>query len=134
MVQGPAYQLDLTTKYEAVAIYYEDIDSVEYVRRDEPCVYRRIDGLLTLVLSMRDRSLLGFQLTGFKNFYLKTSRPCKAANKPREFPLLIAILEEAISALGKKVFEHATIREAYDQARNIAEQDKVQLKETMWVA
>ena len=66
---------DLRTPYVPAALYLEDADSVEYVRRDVACVYHRVDGFLTLALDMKTRELNGFRLKGFKNFFLKHLQP-----------------------------------------------------------
>ena len=52
--------LDLYSQYVPSALYLGDADTVEYVRRDVPCVYRRIDGILTLALDLKTRELVGF--------------------------------------------------------------------------
>jgi hypothetical protein len=52
---------DLLTEYVPAAVYLDEADSVEYVRRDVACVYRRVDGILTLVLDMKTRKLNGFR-------------------------------------------------------------------------
>ena len=59
---------DLRAEYKPKAIYLEDADTVEYVKMDVACVYRRIDGFLTLALDLKSRELIGFRFKGFKNF------------------------------------------------------------------
>jgi hypothetical protein len=133
MDNARASQPDFVTAYIPTAVYYEAADSVEYVRRDEPCVYRRVDELLTLVLSMRTRKPLGFRLKGFRHFYLEfvKGRPIDAKG---EFPMLMPILEEATKALGNQILEQHERRIAYLQARDIAGQDQVRLSELPAVA
>jgi hypothetical protein len=126
-------ELDLTSDYAPAAVYYDDADSLEYVRCDEPCVYRRIDELLTLVLSLHTRTPVGFRIKGFKHFYLEFVKN-KTAEKSTEFPMLISIIEDAAQKIGNQIFEHSSIREAYAQARTIAEEDKVRLNEVPKVA
>lgn len=58
------------TDYKARAVYFEQADSLEYVRRDVPSVYRRVDRQLTLILDMDTRAPLGFKLKGFRHFFL----------------------------------------------------------------
>ena len=65
----------LESAYIPRAVYYADADTVEYVRRDTPCVYRRIDGILTLALDLHTREITGFRLKGFKNFFLNHLKP-----------------------------------------------------------
>jgi hypothetical protein len=113
--------------YTSVAVYYEDSDSLEYVRRDEPSVYRRIDDLLTLVLSMRTREPLGFQLKGFRHFYLQYIKDKLKENEA--FPQLIIILEEAVKRLGNEVFSEREKLSAYIKARDIAKEDDVTISE-----
>jgi hypothetical protein len=64
----------LLSDYLPTAVYYADADTVEYVRRDVPCVYRRIDGILTLALDLHTREITGFRLKGFKNFFMELPR------------------------------------------------------------
>jgi hypothetical protein len=125
MVEGinpSAY--NLSAPYEAQAIYYEMADSVEYVRKDEPSVYDRVDELLTLIYSMRNRSeLIGFQLKGFKNFYLQDSVRAQLGD---DFLSLVGLLERVMTATGEHVFEKRT-RDAYERAHRIALEDRVAL-------
>lgn len=109
----------LSTKYTPVAVYYEEADLVEYVRKDVPSVCRRIDGLLTLVFNMKDRSeLIGFRLKGFKNYYLRN------LNGLDDFVSLVHVLEHEMTKVGNAAFER---REAYKKAREIADVDQVKL-------
>ena len=119
--------------YSPVAVYYQDADSLEYVRRDEPSVHRRIDDLLTLVLSMDTRQLLGFQLKGFRHFYINHVKG-KLHQKDDEFPMLILVLEEAVRLIGHDIFDQDERRSAYLKARDIAEEDSVKLLQFSEVA
>lgn len=111
--------------YSSVAVYYQDSDSLEYVRRDEPSIYRRIDDLLTLVLSMRTREPVGFQLKGFRHLYLQYVND--KVKQDDNFPQLIIILEEAVKRLGNEVFSEQERLSAYIKARDIAKEDGVKL-------
>ena len=119
--------------YTAAAVYYGDADTVEYVRRDEPSVYRKIDGLLTLVLSMTTREPIGFQLKGFRHFYLQHVKD-KIQRSDDTFLELITILEEAVRGLGNEVFSEEERLSAYVSARDIAKEDEVKLSELSIVA
>ena len=113
--------------YKPVAVYYEDSDSLEYIRRDEPAIYRRIDDLLTLILSMRTRETVGFQLKGFTHFYLHTVSEKFQLHGDDAFLELIVIMEEAVRSLGDKIFEERERGCAYLKAREMAKEDGVQL-------
>ena len=113
--------------YTPIAIYYEESDSVEYLREDVACVYRRIDERLTLALDMHSRLPVGFRLKGFKNFYLRHLR-FKYKNDNEDFLSLVSVLEEALSLLGRKIFDDDQIKVAYENAFKIAEEDRVKLK------
>lgn len=94
--------MDLSTPYKLSAIYYEDADCVEYIRRDVPCIHRRIDGFLTLSYDMFDRSeVIGFRLKGFKNFYLRTIKPGRGLN--HDFLSLAVALEKAIDLVAENI-------------------------------
>lgn len=133
MDRSDTMRFDFEIPYAPTAIYYEASDSLEYVRLDEACVYRRIDDMLTLILSMKTRKPLGFKFKGFHSIYLDYKRKHKIQNE-NEFPLLICIIEEAVQKLGDHIFERRDIQDAYNQARSIAEEDKVRLAETPKVA
>jgi hypothetical protein len=122
------FQLAGTQPYVPTAIYYEEADSLEYVRRDVPCVYRRVDELLTLVLSMDTREPLGFRIKGFRNFYLRRLKP-KYNLRENEFLMLINVVEEAMSSFGDQFFSMGERKAAYEKALNIAEQDDIRLKQ-----
>lgn len=114
--------------FEPKAIYYESSDSLEYVRRDEPAVYRRIDEYLTLVLELHSRSLLGFKLKGFRHLYLAHLVP-KYHLTERHFIPLIAVLEDAMSVSVNGIFEEAERQSAYMDALDLAKQDNVHVEQ-----
>jgi len=118
---------DLFARYAPVAVYYEDADTVEYIRQDVPSVNRRVDGFLTLVLDMTSRKPIGFRLKGFKNFYLHHIKNTEHEDR-EEFLYLVGVIEKAIEIAGNKVFEPEA-REAYDQACQIAKEDNASLRE-----
>ena len=115
----------LTTPYQPVAIYYHESDSVEYVRHDAPCLYRRIDDFLTLILDTSTREIIGFRLKGFRNFYLRHLE--KVLRRfDTDFLALVSVVEEHVKAVGDDAFDVGR-REAYSAAREIALNDKVRL-------
>jgi hypothetical protein len=119
--------------YSPSAVYYEEADRIEYVRRDVPCVHRRIDHLLTLIFSMDSREPLGFQIKGFKNLYLRYIAPsCKDSDL--EFLPLVKVIERALSSFGDDVFEADSRRQAYECALEIATDDQVNLTDLPHVA
>lgn len=121
-------QPDLNARYVPLAVYYEDADTVEYIRQDIPCVYRRIDNFLTLSLDMNSRKPIGFRLKGFKNFYLRHLKDQEGDNR-ETFLKLVAVIEKAIEIAGHKVFEKSETREAYEEACKIAKEDDAALQE-----
>lgn len=114
---------NLTTPYSPVAIYYEDADLVEYIRKDAPNVARRVDELLTLIYNMNNRDeLIGFKLKGFKNYYLKNLSGLE------DFVSVVTILENEMTKIGHQVIEReAARRDAYAKARDIADKDQVRV-------
>jgi hypothetical protein len=119
--------------YAPTAIYYEESDSVEYLREDIMCVYCRIDEHLTLALHIENRNPIGFRLKGFKNFYIRHLRS-KTKSDGEEFLLLVTALEEALSMIGERIFQDDQIRRSYEKAVEIAETDKVKLTDLPKVA
>ncbi|MDP3406739.1 hypothetical protein [Bosea sp. (in: a-proteobacteria)] len=131
MIDQPSITIDHGT-YVPVAIYYEASDSVEYLREDAACVYRRIDETLTLALEMESRTLVGFRLKGFKNFYL---RHLNQKHQGQEnFLKLVTVLEEALELIGNRIFVDSNIADAYQNAYRIASEDQVMLKNMPRVA
>jgi hypothetical protein len=114
---------DLTASYEPMALYLDDADSVEYVRRDVACVYQRVDGFLTLVLDMKSRQLNGFRLKGFKNFFLNHLKP-RYQLLDDDFISLVSVIEEAVQVMGDKILSHPERKDAYRQARKMAFEGK----------
>jgi len=114
---------DLHTPYQPLAVYLDDADSVEYVRRDVPCVYRRVDGFLTLALDMKTRELTGFRLKGFRNFFLKYLKP-RHRLLDDDFISLVSVIEEAVQVLGDKLVSDPERKGAYLQARKMAFEGK----------
>jgi hypothetical protein len=125
---GQISKINLSGRYDPVAIYYEDADMVEYIRQDVPCVNRRIDEFLTLTLDMRSREPISFKLKGFKNFYLRCLKNEAAGHDRDQFLALVGVLEKAIQVLGDNVFGKER-QDAYDQARRIAKEDGATLHE-----
>ena len=118
---------NMTTPYTPTAIYYDDADTVEYVRRDAPCVHRRVDGFLTLTFDMFNRDqLIGFRLKGFKNFYLKELKPTQKLDL--EFVSLALAIEKAVSIIGDGLFDETT-KSAYRSAVTMAIEDGATLRE-----
>lgn len=109
--------------YKPSAVYFEDSDCLEYVRFDIPNVYRRIDGFLTLIVSMNEREPIGFTLKGFRNFYIR--KYAQKAQAP-DFRNVVKLIEAVVCELGDEIFSE-TKRVAYRQAIEIAKDDQVQL-------
>jgi hypothetical protein len=120
-------EADLHSAYEATAIYYADADTVEYIRRDVPCLHRRIDGILTLAFDLKDRELIGFRVKGFKNFFLNHLKP-KYELLDGDFIALVSVLEQALEIVGQRVCPSKDSVEAYRQARKMALEDRVALE------
>lgn len=108
------------------AIYYEEADSVEYVRRDVPTLNRRIDRTLTLVFDLETRDLLGFRVKGFRHFYNRHLRPT-IGYEEEKFIKLITVLETLICEMGNEIIAEPQRASAYQAARSIADEDKVHL-------
>jgi hypothetical protein len=119
--------IDLRQEYKPVALYLEDADTVEYVRADVPCVYRRIDGILTLALDMKNRELIGFRLKGFKNFYIRHLQPTYKL-LDSDFIPLVSVIERAVAIIGDEITTDDKRVTAYRQAREIAREDKVEVQ------
>ncbi len=119
--------LDLHSQYVPTALYLADADTVEYVRRDVPCVYRRIDGILTLALDLKTRELVGFRLKGFNNFFLKHLKP-KYQFLDNDFIALVSVIEQAIQIFGDRYCADQERIDAYRSARKMAHDDRVALE------
>lgn len=117
----------LESEYIPTAVYYADADTVEYVRRDVPCVYRRIDGILTLALDLHTREITGFRLKGFKNFFINHLK-LKYKLIDGDFIPLVSVIEQALQIVGDKVCIDKAGVEAYRCARKMAHEDRVALE------
>jgi hypothetical protein len=118
---------DLETEYRGVAVYLEDADTVEYVRRDTACLYHRVDGILTLALDLETRQINGFRLKGFKNFFLKYLQP-KYRLLDDDFIPLVSAIEQAIQVVGEEITRDPDRQKAYRQAKCMAHEDSVSIK------
>lgn len=110
--------------YLPKAMYFEDADCVEYVRKDVPCVHRRIDSFLTLILDLHSRSPLGFQLKGFKNFYLTG---LKKRRQDADFVHLVDVLQIALTQFGDEIFSSDDRARSYESALHIADEDQTEI-------
>jgi hypothetical protein len=127
--------MSLSAAYAPVALYYDDADSVEYVRRDSACVYRRIDETLTMVLDMENREPIGFRLKGFKNFYLRKLKPSMEQLDDGNFVFLVTVIERLVAEMGDRHFQQDEERKkAYAMAADMARKDRVELHDLPEVA
>lgn len=119
--------LELRSEYIPTALYFADADTVEYVRADVPCVYRRIDGFLTLALHLETRELIGFRVKGFRNFFLKHLKP-RYKLLDGDFIALVSVLEQAFQVVGSEICADDEYINAYRQARKMAHEDRVAIE------
>lgn len=117
----------LAGRYVPVARYFQPGDYVEYVREDRPCIYRRIDQFLTLALDIHTKSLIGFRLKGFNNFFLSHLKP-RYRLLDDQFVALVSVIEVAVTKAAIEVFETADAKAAYTDAYNMAFVDNVELR------
>lgn len=120
--------VSLATPYEPVAIYYGDADYVEYLRADVPCIQRRVDEYLTLVVDLDTRIVMGFRLKGFRNFYINNLRETQQVFDNDRFLSMVSAIEKTIEIIGHEVFKEDRPRAAaYEEARRIARENNAVL-------
>lgn len=112
-------------QYVPCAIYFHDSDCVEYVRQDTFTIYDRVDQFLTLIYDDTGKLLVGFKLKGFKNIFTKQLKPIYRLND-QQFLSLVSAIEGICRELGDQFVDDDRNR-SYRAAKNLAEQDKVQL-------
>jgi hypothetical protein len=127
MSTTPIDMTDLSSSYRPTAIYLEEADTVEYVRRDVACIYHRVDGILTLAFDLKTRELNGFRLKGFKNFFLRHLQP-KYHLLDDDFVPLVSAIEQAVEIAGEEITRDPDRRKAYRQAKLMALEDSVSIK------
>lgn len=121
------YRFELKQEqYEPKAVYYPESDCIEYVREDIRMFYRRIDELLTVALDMRSDRLIGFQIKGIKNFYLREILDGRDYQDD-EFVEIVCVLQTILSKIGDKILNQEGARQAYQGAMIIAGEDDVKL-------
>ncbi len=129
MTGEPMELPDLRAEYKPTAVYLHDADAIEYVRRDVACVYRRVDGFLTLALDMKSRELIGFRFKGFRNFFLNYLKP-KYDLLDGDFISSVSVLEEALQVICDETFgsqeQKQDRKNAYRAARRMAHDDRVE--------
>ncbi|WP_072387525.1 hypothetical protein [Hyphomicrobium sp. CS1BSMeth3] len=120
----------IANTYEPIAIYYSDADYVEYIRKDVPCVQRRVDEYLTLSLELYSRELVGFRIKGFRNLYIQHLRETQRVLDHEQFLRLVRVIEKTVELVGHSVFEEDKVRaEAYRAAHTLAQEDDAALPE-----
>lgn len=102
-------------KFVPSASYYEDADLVEYVTADEPCVFRRVDSMLTIAFSLDTKEPIGFRLKGFKSIYLTRIKPKYDVIGGIDFLTISDILTSWIQEVGNQVFSDEA-KEEYRKA------------------
>lgn len=135
MNDDPLHFLAAQQRYAPTALYFQDADSIEYTRVDAPCIHRRIDAILTLILEMDTREPVGFKVKGFKYFYMRIRNKCEG-ELGQEFIDLTRVLSEAFSMLGDSIFEQSRKKErmAYEEAIDIATRDAVTIRNPIGLA
>ena len=119
--------INLKANYQPVALYFDEADAVEYLRKDVPCVYRRIDAQLTHALDMDTGELIGIRIKGFKNFYLRQIKPIyDKLGGTDDFVSLVAVLERLVEHIAGDFFDER-LKRAYLEALELAKHDRVQL-------
>jgi hypothetical protein len=126
------YDLLTAKEYSPTAVYYEEADSLEYLREAVPSIYRRIDPMLTMVLSLENRTIIGFKLKGFKNFYLRHLTKKFGKDCP-DFIEMVDVIQEVTSTMGSTLFEERQ-RLAYEDALKMAAADNVQVTDLPRIA
>lgn len=121
-------KLNLEHTFCPCAMYFEESDILEYVSEDVPMLYRRVDQMLTLIISLDARNPIGVQLKGFKNFYLRVLRK-KYSTDETCFLYLTSALEEALNTLGDDAFLRDARISSYETAMNIAQRDNVHVRD-----
>lgn len=119
--------------YRPAAIYFPDADCLEYVRADVPCVHRRVDEYLTLIVDMYSREAIGFKFKGFRSIYIKHLNRGNQ-RKNYEFVEAVEIFEDFFRELGDSLFEAESRKSGYQKAAEIAQDDRVLLRDLPAVA
>jgi hypothetical protein len=114
-------------------MYLDNADSVEYMRRDVACVYRRVDSFLTLALDLKTRELTGFRLKGFRNFFLNHLKP-RYSLLDDDFISLVSVIEAAVQVMGEKLVTDPERQDAYRQARKMAHEGNAAIEPISAVA
>ena len=115
---------NLMETYKPMAIYYQEADFLEYIRKDVPAVDRRVDDFLTLVLDMYSRDLIGVKLKGFRHLYERILSK-GYINKDQEFIPLTELFEKMMTIVGDDIFDKIERRQAYEQAIEVTKHDNV---------
>jgi hypothetical protein len=103
------------------------------MRFDTTTFYRRVDRFLTLALDMKSRNLIGFQLKGFRNFFIKEINKKKEFNDD-DFIAIVKIIEVLITRFGNQLVEADDARLAYQDVLEIARADDVRFEASLLAA
>lgn len=120
-----AFNVSLAEAFEAKATYNAPMDCVEYVNSDEFALAVRIDGFLTLYKDKSRQRVIGFKCKGFRYIFERVREQHPEIAECHFIPM-IRIIEAALSYAGDELFEGK--RAAYEQAREIADRENVQIE------
>lgn len=120
-----AFNVSLTETFQAKATYNAPMDCVEYVNSDEFALAIRVDGFLTLYKDKTRQRVIGFKCKGFR-YIFEQIREHHPEIAECHFIPMIQIIEAALSYAGDELFEGK--REAYEQAREIANRENVTIE------
>jgi len=119
----------MPTIYEPAAIYQSDSDCIEYIRQDGGVYYHRVDDFLTLIKTIDGKNTVGFKLKGFK--YLLQNNPNAIQLNDEQFSLVVKIFEVVFSVMGESLVHDPEVRQAYDEAVEIAANDNVRFEDSL---
>ena len=122
---------------KSTAVYFAEMDYVDYIRRDCVQVSQRIDHFLTLIWDDTMTDLVGFRIKGINNVFLNKLKPAFNLSDEHFIPVrdlfVLAVTEFAEEFFDNGAKKDNSVRlEAYKKAAKMATDDHVCLDQELF--
>lgn len=120
------FNVSIAETFSRNATYNSAMDCAEYVSSDEVVLAVRIDEFLTLYEDRTRANVIGFKCKGFRYLFEQAIKNGAELDED-DFVPLVKVIEYALTYIGNQVCDSST-KEAYQQARDIAERYNVKIE------
>lgn len=124
------FGIDEISSFKPYASYYEDMDFIEYMHEDIPCVSDRIDDLLT-IFSDKNENVIGFRVKGFRYFFNSELKD-KYQLTNQDFIDLVDVVSSILTLRGRDIIQDSKKSVAYRKVYALAKVEAPMVYDFDW--